>query len=40
MTQSDDVRYLETLIARLRAWWRRRRGSQAEQKESNGQSSE
>lgn len=24
MTQSDDVRYLKTILARLRAWWRRR----------------
>ena len=38
MSQSDDVRYLESLLARLRAWWRRRRAGQPDQPRTNDQS--
>ena len=40
MTQSDDVRYLETLIARLHAWWQRHRASQPDQPQNTNDSSE
>jgi hypothetical protein len=40
MTQSDDLRYVEGLIARLRAWWRKRRSHQVDDIRTEDQSSE
>jgi hypothetical protein len=40
MTQSDDVRYVESMFARLRAWWRKRRSHQVDATRAEDQSAE